>query len=236
MHLTAELSSFFRTDRREDIARRDLQGAAEAVLALGDGANELLVAWIDAKAPPCGIVTQGAGEDRVRVGDMTRAGASATVRQRAAGQRPVRQGTRVSRWLLGSARCARGQESAGGHQSRTGGREREARWRLGSARGQVLAVRQRGRGSAESSSADWERGSGEALPGRESTGRAARAGAVVHVSQSRWRACARHSKVFRVTDNGTYSGSLTPEYGNRSRRIPNTSCENIHKTMCWKDS
>ena len=59
---------FIHTDLREDIARRDLQGAAEAVLALGDGADELLVAcWIDAKAPPCGVVAQGAGEDRVRV-------------------------------------------------------------------------------------------------------------------------------------------------------------------------
>ena len=58
---------FIRTDRREDIARRDHQGVAEAVLALGDGADELLLAWIDAKTPSCGVVAQGAGEDRVRV-------------------------------------------------------------------------------------------------------------------------------------------------------------------------
>jgi hypothetical protein len=62
LYLTAEPSS-----SREDIARRDLQGAVEAVLALVDGADELLVAWIVAKAPPCGVVAQGAGEDRVRV-------------------------------------------------------------------------------------------------------------------------------------------------------------------------
>ena len=58
-------AEFARTDRREDIALRDLQGAVEAVLA--HGADELLVAWIDAKAPPRGVVAQGAGADRVRV-------------------------------------------------------------------------------------------------------------------------------------------------------------------------
>ena len=62
-------------DRLVDIALRDRQGAGEGgresepfaekqscILALDDGADELLVAWIDAKTPPCGVVTQGAGE------------------------------------------------------------------------------------------------------------------------------------------------------------------------------
>ncbi len=41
-------------------------GRGRSGTALVDGADELLVAWIDAKAPPCGVVAQGAGEDRVR--------------------------------------------------------------------------------------------------------------------------------------------------------------------------
>ena len=54
-----------------------------------------------------------------------------------------------------------------------------------------------------------------------------------HVSQSRWRAGAYQSKVvFRATDSGTYSRSLTSEYGNETPLLFRTSW----KSCVFEDS